>query len=65
MSEFDMFNDEANDVDSELTLVEEKALMRRTSDEPPTSFHHPLSDWSPDRHRQKKLAINADPNIRL
>ena len=66
MSEFDMFNNEPIDDEdeTELTIVEEKPLMKIT-DEIQPSFHHPLSDWNPDRHRRRKLAENADPNIRL
>lgn len=66
MSEFDMFNDETEEIDDELMIVEEKSLIQKASDgEVQTSFHHPLSDWCPDRHRRKKLSINADPNLRL
>ena len=62
MSEFDMYNNDMQEEEEEeeeggrrtdLTVVETK----------PSSWH-PLSDYNPDRHRQRKISQNVDPNIR-
>ncbi|CAF0895102.1 unnamed protein product [Adineta steineri] len=71
MSEFDMYNnikdeeDEDDDDDeNSLTVVNEKSLAI-SNDESKPSLWHPLSDYNPDRHRNRKIRQNIDPNIRL
>ena len=61
MSEFDMYNKEEEEENDE-EEVEEKSLMVNDN---PTSSYHPLTDYNPDRHRNRKLRQNSDPNIRL
>jgi hypothetical protein len=67
MCELDMYNnDEENDDDDDersLTVNNERSLVVKSMEEKPSSWH-PLSDYSPDRHRRRKLGLNIDPNIR-
>lgn len=67
MSEFDMYNNvEKDDDDDEtsLTVKNESSLVIKTDEEQPSSWHT-LSDYGGDRQRKKKIALNADPNLRL
>ena len=75
MGELDMYNqteddDDVNDDQQSLTVVKENSLVQRKSEgrraekSQPSSWH-PLSDYSPDRHRLRKLRENTDPDIRL
>ncbi|CAF3809363.1 unnamed protein product [Rotaria sordida] len=68
MSEFDMYNniddEDDNDDETNLTIMNEKSLTVRNTEDKPSSWHI-LSDYNPDRHRGRKIAQNVDPNIRL
>jgi hypothetical protein len=67
MGELDMYNIEEEEDDDEeensLTVMNEKSLVVK-NDETQPSVWHPLSDYSPDRHRNRKIHQNADPNVR-
>jgi hypothetical protein len=67
MSELDMYNNDEKDDDDDdersLTVNNERSLVVKNMEEKPSSWH-PLSDYSPDRHRRRKLRLNIDPNIR-
>ncbi|CAF3337197.1 unnamed protein product [Rotaria socialis] len=72
MSEFDMYNniddeddgDDDDDDETSLTIINEKSLAPKNDEEKPSSWHT-LSDFGRDRHRNRKIAQNSDPNIRL
>lgn len=71
MGELDMYNqieddDDDTDEQQDLTVVNPNSLMlRQTGGESQPSSWHPLSDYSRDRHRQRKLRQNTDPNLRF
>ena len=67
MSEFDMYNDDDEDDDdneTSLTVPKEKSLALNDIEKKSSSWH-PLFDYSPDRHRRRKLGQNVDPDILL
>lgn len=70
MSELDMYNiddeeDEEEETDeTSLTVVNEKSLAIKNDEIQPSAWH-PLTDYSPDRHRRRKIRQNVDPDFRL
>ena len=65
MSEFDMYNNEEQDVDENDEQENKTSLIISKSVENSTSNWHPLSNYSRDRKQNQKIRLNIDPNIRI
>lgn len=70
MGEFDMYNqmeeeEEDDDDEHSLTMINQNTSLTVKNEEIQPSSWHPLSDYSPSRHRARKIRQNTDPNLRL